>query len=157
MSVLQIVIARLAHVKIGGNNGLERDTCSVSIICSRGYDNNIGGDVMTQIGHDQEAIFRNSTINMHKQCGTEGVLTCLIEMIESAQVIADKLGELVEKDELLVSKHMKLLHDYNAIVLPTLIVMRDKLTKDREKPENGPPFGEVKFTDEDISEGIGDE
>lgn len=83
-----------------------------------------------EIGLDNEAIFRNNAINMHKQHGTEGVLTCLIEMIETAQVIADKLGEIVEKDEPLISKHMKLLHEYNGIILPTLVVMRNKLHKE---------------------------
>jgi len=46
------------------------------------------------IGHDNEAIFRNQCTNMHKQHGTEGVLTCLIEIIESGKTILDKLREI---------------------------------------------------------------
>lgn len=50
------------------------------------------------IGLDNEAIFRNQTVNMHKAEGVEGVLTCLIEMLEYAYVISDKLKEITEKE-----------------------------------------------------------
>lgn len=82
-----------------------------------------------------EAILRTQCAQIHKDYGTVGVLTMLIEMLESTKILGDKLVELTKEGEPKISEQMKLLVDYHEIVIPTMTVMRDKLNNQRDEEE----------------------